>query len=36
LQAGSSIQVEPPKRAGMGSSASQWLGRMKDLVKTNF
>ena len=36
LQAGSSIQVEPPERAGMGSSASQWLGRMKDLVKTNF
>ena len=36
LQAGSSIQVKPPKRAGMGSSASQWLGRMKDLVKTNF
>ena len=36
LQAGSSIQVEPPKRAGMGSSASQWLGRMKDLVKINF
>lgn len=36
LQAGSSIQVEPPKRSGMGSSASQWLGRMKDLVKTNF
>ena len=36
LQAGSSIQVEPPKRAGMGSSASQWLGRMKDLVRTNF
>ena len=36
LQAGSSIQVEPQKRAGMGSSASQWLGRMKDLVKTNF
>ena len=36
LQAGSSIQVEPPKRPGMGSSASQWLGRMKDLVKTNF
>ena len=36
LQAGSSIQVEPPKRAGIVSSASQWLGRMKDLVKTNF
>ena len=36
LQAGSSIQVEPPKRAGIGSSASQWLGKMKDLVKTNF
>ena len=36
LQAGSSIQVEQPKRAGIGSSASQWLGKMKDLVKTNF
>ena len=36
LQAGSSIQLEPPKRSGIGSSASQWLGKMKDLVKTNF
>jgi cell division protein FtsA len=36
LQAGSSIQVELPKRAGIGSSASQWLGKIKDLVKTNF
>ena len=36
LQAGSSIQVEQSKRAGIGSSASQWLGKMKDLVKTNF
>ena len=36
LQAGSSIQVELPKRAGIGSSTSQWLGKMKDLVKTNF
>ena len=36
LQAGPSIQVEQPKRAGIGSSASQWLGKMKDLVKTNF
>ena len=36
LQAGSSIQVEPPKRTGIGSSVSQWLGKMKDLVKTNF
>ena len=36
LQAGSSIQVELPKRAGIGSSTSQWLGKIKDLVKTNF
>ena len=36
LQAGSSIQVELPKRAGIGSSTSQWLGKIKHLVKTNF
>jgi len=36
LQAGSSIQVELPKRAGICSSTSQWLGKIKDLVKTNF